>query len=77
MLKRGLAILLMALLVSALSSVVQAGGDEDMAIEDKLAQLENTIGDLEEMVKGIAFDAQKLGGLESIVKEISFQMKSS
>ncbi len=77
MLKRGLAILLLALLVSALSSVVQAGGEGDAALEDKLAQLENAIDDLEEMVKGIAFDAQKLGGLESIVKEISFQMKSS
>ncbi|MFQ6090067.1 MAG: hypothetical protein ACE5LD_01310, partial [Candidatus Bipolaricaulia bacterium] len=78
MLKRGLAIWLVVVLVSAFSAVAaQAGGEGDSAIADKLAQLEAAIGDLEEMVKEIAFDAQKLEGLESIIKEISFQMKSS
>jgi len=78
MLKRGLAILLMAILVGLFPSTARAdGGGGDPAIADKLAQLEAAVGNLEEMVKELAFDAQRLASLEAIVKEISFQMKES
>jgi len=78
LMKRGLAILVLVALVSVLFLVVaQAGGEGDTTIADRLTQLENRVNNLQETVKEIAFDAQKLESLESIVKEVSFQMKGN
>lgn len=73
--KRGLSILLVLVLAGIFTvSVAWAGGEED-SIADQLSWLQERVGELEKMVKSIVFDTQKLESLESIVKEISFQMK--
>ncbi|MCR4404824.1 MAG: hypothetical protein NUW06_06100 [Candidatus Acetothermia bacterium] len=76
MLKRVIAILALAALASALS-LFTVCAQEDGAIGDKIAQIEASLYKLEGIVKDLAFDAQRLGSFESILKEVSFQMKES
>jgi len=73
--KRGLSVLVVLVLAGIVS--VSVAWAEEGSIADQLSLLQERVDELEEMVKGIVFDTQKLASLESIVKEISFQMKSN
>lgn len=76
MLKRGIAILVLVALASTLL-LFAAHAQEDGVIDDRIAQIEAALNKLELIVKDLAFDAQRLGSFESILKEVSFQMKES